>query len=136
VLSFPTSEAFDDFLTNFSGFRTIKSGDLEANIPAFGMTFSYDIEENGWLVYSARRDLERILGQAAPEIRARWVISKKNKNYQVSLRFALLFESHVQVCGSYPSIVALPANFNEESLKNAADYRDLSRFPILSWVSI
>lgn len=120
VLSFPTSEAFDDFVQTFSGFRTFKDGELEGNIPAFGMTFPYDVEENGWLVYSARRDLERILGQAAPEIRARWVISKKNKNYQV--------------CDSYPSIVALPASFNEDGLKNAADYRDLSRFPILSWV--
>lgn len=51
----------------------------------------------------------------------RWRISDINGNYEV--------------CKSYPSVIVVPSNSDNELISNVAKYRSKNRLPVLTWLS-
>lgn len=119
---FPNDNEMNDFTVSISQYRVLKGDpdDLVANIPAFHQNvLPFEIEEDGWLTFNIERDLHQMF-LLIDEKKNNWGISTVNKNYEI--------------CGTYPKLLALPKDFDERELKQAAEFRDQSRFPALSWV--
>ena len=49
-----------------------------------------------------------------------WRITKINENYEI--------------CDSYPSIIAVPAQATDEELRAVSAFRSRGRLPVLSWI--
>eukprot|EP00727_Mastigamoeba_balamuthi_P009739 m51a1_g5388 putative myotubularin isoform x2 (3422) ;mRNA; f:19358-31913 len=71
-------------------------------------------DRDGWGVYDARAELARI---GVPD--SSWRISEANSQYQV--------------CESYPMLLAVPAGFSDDDIREAAEFRTSGRFPAFCW---
>ena len=49
-----------------------------------------------------------------------WKISKVNETYEV--------------CDSYPTVWAIPAQVTDEDIRSVANFRSRGRIPVLSWI--
>ncbi|XP_069068507.1 myotubularin [Pleurodeles waltl] len=71
--------------------------------------------ENGWTVYEPMSEYRR---QGLPSLK--WRITFANDNYEL--------------CDTYPSLLVVPYNTNEEDLRRVAVFRSRNRIPVLSWI--
>ena len=72
---------------------------------------------NGWEIYNPIKEFER---QKVPYGMELFRLSQSNRNYQL--------------CNTYPSILILPAKFDDSSLAKIASCRIKNRFPVLTYV--
>jgi len=121
IIALPDEATLEEFSKWWSQFTAPKGGGgLEDNVPAFNHNvMPYEIEEEGWDTYHAERDLQRLF-MLIDDKDNMWRITDINRDYTV--------------CESYPALTALPKNFDETTLRAAAEHRDLCRFPGFSWI--
>ncbi|XP_069468852.1 myotubularin isoform X1 [Ambystoma mexicanum] len=71
--------------------------------------------ENGWTVYEPMSEYRR---QGLPN--SKWRITFANENYEL--------------CDTYPPLLVVPFNTNEDDLWRVAVFRSRNRIPVLSWI--
>lgn len=77
-------------------------------------------ELDGWKVYDPVAEFARMgVGAGGDAMSPRWRISNVNADYSL--------------CGTYPSLVAVPASVSDNVLAVAAKFRSKARIPVLSW---
>lgn len=120
IFSLHSEADFNELSSAFGHYKSLKGPGLELNVPAFAQNIlPFDIIENGWELYNPETEFVRMFSKIESK-KLKWRISDVNKAYHI--------------CESYPALLALPKEFDENILKQAADHRDESRFPALSWV--
>lgn len=72
------------------------------------------IEEDGWELFNTEIEFSKLFALSQD-----WRISHANNNYEL--------------CPSYPAIVVVPKNISDDTLKASAQFRQLGRFPVLSY---
>lgn len=73
-----------------------------------------ELSTNGWKIYNAKKELERILNNDP-----QWRISSLNQNYEL--------------CETYPRILAFPTDVTDDELISVREFRSRGRIPVLSW---
>jgi hypothetical protein len=92
-----------------------------AKIFAFNYRSPEPIEEDGWSIYDARNEYQRLFTTLTIENKElRWKISNVNEQYEL--------------CPSYPSHIVLPSEFDDADWRKAIEFRDASRAPAVSWI--
>ncbi|KAJ2802021.1 phosphatidylinositol-3-phosphatase ymr1 [Coemansia guatemalensis] len=76
-------------------------------------------ETNGWEVYDARAEFER-MGVGSTEGGRFWRISEVNRGFGL--------------CATYPPVLAVPAKISDTTLTYAARYRSKGRLPVLCYL--
>ena len=74
----------------------------------------------GWDRYDARAEYARLGVLSFNMEKFGWRLTQANKNYEV--------------CPTYPSLLAVPAQISDDVLRVASTFRTKSRLPSLSWV--
>jgi protein tyrosine/serine phosphatase len=72
-------------------------------------------EGDGWKIYNPIHEYARLGLDRSP-----WKLTDVNHKYRL--------------CDSYPEILVVPEDADEEMLKNCASFRTRNRFPVLSWI--
>lgn len=72
------------------------------------------VEEDGWELFNPEIEFSILFS-----LSQQWRISLANSNFQL--------------CPSYPPIIAVPKNISDDTLKASAQFRQLGRFPLLSY---
>ncbi|KAJ4441683.1 Myotubularin- protein 2, partial [Periplaneta americana] len=88
---------------------------LSHKLPLFAFEYSETFPENGWTVHEPIAELKRM---GVPN--DMWKISKINENYEI--------------CDSYPTVLAVPAQATDDDLRAVAAFRSRGRIPVLSWI--
>ncbi|TTE96761.1 Myotubularin-related protein 1 [Bagarius yarrelli] len=88
---------------------------LANDLPLFAFKYLEKFPEDGWKVYDPIAEYKR---QGLPN--ESWIISKINSSYEV--------------CETYPALIVLPSNINEDELRRVAAFRAKRRLPVLSWI--
>ncbi|PNF22377.1 Myotubularin-related protein 2 [Cryptotermes secundus] len=88
---------------------------LSHKLPLFAFEYSETFPENGWSVHEPVAELKRM---GVPN--DMWKISKINENYEI--------------CDSYPTVLAVPAQATDDDLRAVAAFRSRGRIPVLSWI--
>ncbi|PSN36835.1 Myotubularin-related protein 2 [Blattella germanica] len=88
---------------------------LSHKLPLFAFEYLETFSENGWTVHEPIAELKRM---GVPN--DMWKISKINENYEI--------------CDSYPTVLAVPAQATDDDLRAVAAFRSRGRIPVLSWI--
>ncbi|KAJ2079407.1 phosphatidylinositol-3-phosphatase ymr1 [Coemansia sp. RSA 988] len=85
----------------------------------YAFDYNEQFETNGWEVYDARAEFER-MGVGATEGGRFWRISEVNRGFGL--------------CATYPPVLAVPAKISDTTLTYAARYRSKGRLPVLCYL--
>nr|CAD7439333.1 unnamed protein product [Timema bartmani] len=88
---------------------------LSHKLPLFAFEYTESFSENGWTVHEPMAELKRM---GVPN--DMWKISKLNEDYEV--------------CDTYPTVWAVPAQASDDDLRAVAAFRSRGRIPVLSWI--
>uniref|UniRef100_A0A672IAK4 Uncharacterized protein n=1 Tax=Salarias fasciatus TaxID=181472 RepID=A0A672IAK4_SALFA len=88
---------------------------LSSGLPLFAFVTQEKYAESGWSVYKALEEFRR---QGLPN--NKWRISFANANYDL--------------CDTYPTVLVVPFQSQEEDLKRVSAFRSRGRIPVLSWI--
>ncbi|XP_038128784.1 myotubularin-related protein 1a isoform X2 [Cyprinodon tularosa] len=88
---------------------------LSYSLASFAFKYKEQFPVDGWKVYEPIAEYNR---QGLPN--ESWSISRMNLHYEL--------------CDTYPSILVLPKNLTEESIRQVAAFRAKRRLPVLSWI--
>ncbi|KAH3745479.1 Myotubularin 1 [Pelomyxa schiedti] len=80
----------------------------------FAFYYRPTFNENGWNIYDPLREYRRL---GIPD--STWRISEANMRYTL--------------CPSYPTLLVVPYECDDELIRQAAQFRTSSRFPVFSW---
>ncbi|EDO44480.1 predicted protein [Nematostella vectensis] len=83
--------------------------------PYFAYSFKDEFEYNGWDVYDAEKEFER-LGLPTDC----WYVTRINEKYELS--------------DTYPAVVGVPSSVSDEDIKKVAVFRSRNRLPVLCWL--
>ena len=84
---------------------------------AFNHKTTSDKIDEGWLVYNAQQEYERM---GVNESKSKWRITTINKDYKY--------------CETYPNLLAVCHSTSDKELELIAEFRSRNRIPVLSWV--
>ena len=102
----------EDFSNAADTLELLSRVDQTAYLFPFFNRESFDIEQDGWSLYSVDKQLERLPADD-------WRISDVNRDFVV--------------CPTYPERVIVPNLVEDESIKTIGSFRRLGRFPVLSY---
>ncbi|XP_041926775.1 myotubularin-related protein 1a isoform X2 [Alosa sapidissima] len=88
---------------------------LSHDLSLFAFQFKEEYPMDGWKVYDPVAEYKR---QGLPN--ESWTISKLNSNYEV--------------CDTYPALLVIPNNIDEDDIRRVASFRAKHRIPVLSWI--
>ncbi|XP_068736229.1 myotubularin-related protein 9-like [Montipora capricornis] len=72
------------------------------------------IDEDGWELFNTEVEFSKLVA-----LTQQWRISHANSNFEL--------------CPSYPASVVVPKNISDDTLKASSQFRQLGRFPVLSY---
>jgi len=84
---------------------------------AFNHKTTSDKIDEGWLVYNAQQEYERM---GVNDTKSKWRITTINKDYKY--------------CETYPNLLAVCHSTSDKELELIAEFRSRNRIPVLSWV--